>query len=89
MREPSLNSSSFPTGYCDVCGRSVLTWIALNEDGEEERRCVHCDSAIGSDLEWVTAAELESQGYYFGPPPEQDKGGACRSGCDACASRRQ
>jgi len=87
MREAALNSSSFPTALCPVCDKTVLTCVGLADDGGERRLCVHCDSAIESELMWVTVAELESQGYFIGDPPSKRKGGGCGSSCGGCATR--
>ncbi len=54
---------------CSPCGKSVLTYVALDDDGAERRICVHCDTPIAENLKWVSPGELEQAGYYFGPPP--------------------
>jgi hypothetical protein len=87
MREPSLNAASFPTAHCEVCDKSVLTYLGLDEAGTERRFCAHCDAPIASDLQWVSADELESEGYYFGTPTAK-KGGSCGSGCGSCSVRK-
>jgi hypothetical protein len=84
MRGPEVQSASFPTAHCPECGKNVLTYIAM-DDGQEVRRCVHCDAAIAERLDWVGADELEELGYYFGAPPEKPAGG-CGSGGGGCGS---
>lgn len=76
---------------CQVCGKEVLTYVALADNGRIERRvCVHCDTEVSndSDLKWVSPGELEQAGYYFGPPPEDGEKGGCSSGCGSCAVRK-
>jgi hypothetical protein len=87
MREAALNSSSFPTARCRVCGKIVLTCVGRADDGGERRLCVHCDSLIESELVWVSAAELEAEGYFIGDPPARRGGGGCGASCGGCATR--
>jgi hypothetical protein len=87
MQDPSLSSSHFPTALCGTCARDVLVYVALDEAERERRYCVHCDSEVGAQLRWVTAAELEAEGYYFGPPPARQAGGGCAGGCGTCGTR--
>ena len=70
---------------CDRCAKTVLTYIALGDDGGERRLCVHCDGPAETRLDWVTAGELEASGYYIGSPPVEK---ACGSGCGSCAVRK-
>jgi hypothetical protein len=86
MREPSPIDASFPTAHCAACDKIVLTYVALHR-GEERRCCVHCDTVIGSELLWMSAEELESEGYYFGAIPPKS-GGGCTSGCGSCSTRK-
>lgn len=88
MREPALNSSHFPTAFCDACGKSVLTYLTFDNAGEARRFCVHCDRSIVSELRWVTVAELESDGYQIGAPAPRKGGCGCGSG-GSCSVRRQ
>jgi len=88
MREPALTAASFPTAYCDTCGRSVLTYIGLDEDGDERRLCVHCDTVAKAPLNWVSADDLEAGGYYFGSEPPKSASGGCNSGCGSCSTRK-
>ncbi len=86
MPEAAQISSSFPTARCDVCDRYVLTYVDF--DGATEfRRCVHCDGAVGADLRWINASELEAEGYQFGAPAAAS-GGECGSGCGTCSVRK-
>lgn len=95
MREAVPNTSAFPTARCAPCAKSVLTYVTLDERGDEIRCCVHCDGAIVEDLRWLTASELEAEGYEIGYRPQdkpEDKpksGGGCDSGgCGSCATRK-
>ncbi|MGH7932577.1 MAG: hypothetical protein ACREQN_05350 [Candidatus Binataceae bacterium] len=87
MREPVLSLSSFPTAPCGNCARTVLAYVGY-VDGEERRYCVHCDCLIGSELEWVTAEELETEGYSIGVASAPRAGGGCGSGCGTCSVRK-
>ena len=54
----------FPIARCAPCGRDVLTHVDLDADGEERRRCVHCDSDIDpAEVRWVDAEALGHAGY--------------------------
>jgi hypothetical protein len=83
MPEANPITAKFPMAQCDACHRSVLTYVALDDAGAEQRLCVHCDGTIAPRLEWVSAAELESLGYSVGSPAHQK---AC--GCGGSCSRR-
>jgi len=87
MRDPSLSSSRFPTALCGTCARDVLVYVALDEAERERRYCVHCDSPVDAQLRWVTAAQLEAEGYHFGTPPPRSAGGGCGGGCGTCGTR--
>ena len=87
MREPSLSEASFPVTHCGVCDKTVLTYLVMDEDGEERRCCAHCDGVVESDLRWVNAGDLEAGGYYFGAKPPAASAG-CGSGCGSCSVRR-
>lgn len=90
MREDVPTTSAFPTAPCEPCGKSVLTYVTLDERGDEVRRCVHCDGAIVETLRWLTAPELEAEGYEIGyrPDDKPKSGGGCDSGCGSCATRK-
>ncbi len=79
-------SASFPIARCNLCEREVLTYVEIEGAGEA-RRCVHCDGAVGAELRWIDASQLEAEGYSFGAPGAA-KGGGCGSGCGTCAVRK-
>lgn len=91
MREDVPNTSAFPTARCEPCAKSVLTYVTLDERGDEVRCCVHCDSVIVEELRWLTASELEAEGYEIGYRPRDEKSGdGCGSGgCGTCATRKR
>jgi len=84
MREPA-NLSTFPTAQCGTCGKTVLTYLSLTDEGESRRACVHCDAPVASELQWVTADELAADGYDIGMSAAKRRG-SCVSGC-ACSVR--
>ena len=84
MRDPVLNTASFPTVHCQICDKSVLTYIVINDSGDEIRACVHCDSPIEAEVEWIGADALEERGYQIGKPPPAKSGGCGSGGC-GCA----
>ena len=86
---PTPRDASFPMADCAACGKPVLTYVALDDDGAERRVCVHCDTAVADHLKWVSPGELEQAGYYFGAPPADagEKGG-CSTGCGSCAVKK-
>jgi len=88
MSEPLLMGASFPTARCGRCDKTVLTYVVLDEQGEECRRCVHCESPVGPAIQWVTADEVKSHGYYFGAAPDDRTASGCGSGCGACSIRK-
>ena len=73
--------------HCAECDKSVLTYVALDDDGSERRVCVHCDAPISEAVAWVGPGDLEKSGYYFGPPPAENETG-CNSGCGTCAVKK-
>jgi hypothetical protein len=90
MREAVPNTAAFPTARCEPCAKSVLTYVTLDERGDEVRCCMHCDGVIAEQLRWLTASELEAEGYEIGyrPDAEQKAGGGCSSGCGTCSTRK-
>jgi hypothetical protein len=84
----ALRDSSFPMADCAPCGKSVLTYVALDDNGAERRICVHCDTPIAENLKWVSPGELEQAGYYFGPPPAEGEKGGCSTGCGSCSVKK-
>jgi hypothetical protein len=87
MPTPVPRDASFPMAHCAECDKSVLTYVALDDDGVERRVCVHCDSPISDGVSWVGPGDLEQSGYYFGPPPAENETG-CSSGCGSCAVKK-
>lgn len=87
IRDPSLGSSSFPIALCGTCARDVLVYVALDEAERERRCCVHCDAEVEVEIRWVTAAELEAEGYHIGAQPARKAGGGCAGGCGTCGAR--
>jgi len=54
----------FPLAHCARCAREVLVAVAVDEHGEDRRRCVHCEAELDpDDLRWVAEGELERVGY--------------------------
>src|SRR5258708_36116000 len=84
----ALRDSSFPMADCASCGKAVLTYVALDDDGAERRVCVHCDTPIAENLKWVSPGELEQAGYYFGPPPAEGEEGGCSPRCGSCRLKK-
>jgi len=75
---------TFPVAHCGPCRRDVLTHLALDDDGEPRRRCVHCDSEIDPhELRWVE--QIDALGYAV-----RDDAGCGRPDCGRgnCANRR-
>lgn len=89
MPSPEPIAASFPVAFCKGCGKSVVTGLTLDEAGIERRLCVHCDTPITTEIEWVSATVLESTGYYIGTP-SAPRGGGCGGGCSsgACGVRK-
>jgi len=91
MPEAVLNSSSFPTARCEVCDSYVLTYLSFNDHEQEQRLCIHCDGLIESELRWVTAQDLEEEGYSIGSSAAKRRGAGCGSAggtCGTCSTRR-
>jgi len=86
MPDATTITSRFPVAYCEPCAKSSLTYVTLDESGDERRACVHCETPIVHVLEWISAAELESTGYDLGRPRPKVVGG-CGAGC-SCSARR-
>jgi len=80
-------ADGFPVSRCGRCARDVLTHVHVDEDGEPQRRCVHCDADIDpAEVRWVADAALETLGYVV----HGDDGGCGRPGCGRgnCRERR-
>ena len=88
VREPILETSAFPIARCAGCGKTVLTHVALDASGGETRSCVHCDGPVAGEIEWISAEELESTGYYFGQAPARTGGGCSSGGCGSCGVKK-
>jgi hypothetical protein len=89
MRDPALSSASFPIAPCKACDKAVLTYVMLDERGDELRLCVHCDAAVNPDLQWANADELEAWGYSFGAPAINKKSGSACGSCNSCATQNK
>jgi len=93
MQELPLSSSTFPAARCEACGTLVLTHIAMRDAGRVERLCVRCDGPIQTDLTWLTAGELEQNGYQIEVPRraraggEPAAGGGCGGACSCSAKK--
>ena len=69
MATPFLEDAEFLFATCSACDKSVLTHVVdFDDDGNEVRRCVHCD-------------ELEERGYRLIDARGCGNGGGCSSGC--------
>lgn len=89
MPEVAKTESAFPMAECVPCARTVLTYVALTDDGDQSRCCVHCDARVGAELRWVGADELQEDGYVIGSPAARKSGGGCSSGgCGTCGTRK-
>ena len=80
--------ASFPTARRERCDKTVLTYLVLDVQGEECRRCVHCESPAGRAVQSVTASELTAYGYYFGSALNDRTDSRCGNGCGACSIRK-
>ena len=72
---------------CAVCGKSVLTYVALDDDGAERRVCVHCDTPIAENLKWVSPGELEQAGYFSARLPPRERRADAAPAAAVAASR--
>ncbi len=86
MREPIPDTAVFPMAVCERCGKAALTYLTLDASGGEARCCAHCDGPVSGELRWVSADELEAEGYYIGTPPPRSEGG-CGGGCSCSAKK--
>lgn len=53
----------FTLGWCEGCGREVLTHADYGADGVERRCCVHCDQLIEAGMRLARGNELAAHGY--------------------------
>ena len=81
MATAALGDTEFLLGYCKDCGRHVLTHVDLGPHDDEVRRCLHCDAIIASQMQIVSAAELEARGYSVVEARTCGNGGGCSAGC--------
>ncbi len=88
MSEPLPRGASFPTAHCERCDKAVLTYLELDQEGEECRRCVHCETSIDLPIQWVPAEELEAYGYSLDAPSSASDSSACGGGCGSCSVRK-
>ncbi len=58
----TFTDASFTIGSCDTCEREVLTFPALDTDGDG-RCCVHCDAPVTRELRLASGADLPDHGY--------------------------
>ena len=63
MHKVPFSSSTFPTATCEACGTVVLTHLAVVGDGKIARFCVRCDGPVKTEIAWLSAGELEQNGY--------------------------
>ena len=82
MATPSLGNVEFLFASCPACGKEVLTHVCdFGDDGNEIRRCVHCDGEVTGDYQAVPAAELGGRGYGLIEARGCGNGGGCSAGC--------
>jgi hypothetical protein len=82
MATPSLEDAEFLFATCAACHKSVLTHVVdFDDEGNEVRRCVHCDGEVGRDWQSLRADELEEHGYGLIDARGCGNGGGCSSGC--------
>jgi hypothetical protein len=78
MSSPTTDEASrFPVARCEVCGRPVLTYLALDDELNERRYCADCDSPLFDEPERISAEQLEETGYTL---QGQRKTGGCSGG---------
>jgi hypothetical protein len=71
------------TGYCAACDRQVLTWMDLEDSGQECRRCLTCDGVVSEALRPAGLSALDAQGFEVRDPHAQQTGCRCAAGgCD-------
>ena len=75
-----MDEHEFPVAECRRCSREVLTHLWLDDRGDEERRCIHCDAVLDpARLRWVSERTLAAMGYS-GDDARSCGGGGCGSG---------
>lgn len=63
MEDLKFEELDFTLGWCAICGRDVLTSADYDEDGQERRRCVHCDELVQNRLRGTKGELLPTHGY--------------------------
>jgi hypothetical protein len=78
--------ADFPVARCARCARDVLTHLAVDDAGDERRRCIHCDAEMDpEEVRWVEEAALEPLGYGV----HGAEAGCGRPGCGKGTCGRQ
>lgn len=76
-----MAEQQFPVAECRRCRRDVLTHLWLDDRGEEDRRCIHCDAPFDpADIRWVPERTLVAMGYV-GEGATCGGGGCGAGGC--------
>jgi hypothetical protein len=74
----------FPVGYCQGCAREVMLYSALDDAGELELRCLHCERqpgavvAVGEPVRWLNSQAVGRLGYSV---EGEDEPKAAPAGC--------
>ncbi len=76
MDDLRFEDLAFTVGWCAICDREVLTCADYDAEGDELRRCVHCDQRVSRALHAVRGDELTTRGYVVDEP-----GGCGRPDC--------
>lgn len=84
---PSFDATDFLVGHCAGCEKDVLTHVDLSTDGDEVRRCLHCDDMISAPLRSVGSDQLEANGYAVIEAKTCGNGGGCGAG--GCGMRQR
>lgn len=85
MAAPDFVDVDFTLGWCDGCGREVLTWLEYGPaDGSDATelelyRCLHCEQAVTSPLRKAKGSDLAQRGYSLVEASGCGSGG-CGSG---------
>jgi hypothetical protein len=82
MATPSLGDAQFQVACCARCDKEVLTHVVdIDIEGNEVRRCLHCDGEVTGDPRAIPASELEGYGYTLIEARSCGNGGGCSTGC--------
>ena len=87
MAVPSFDATDFLVGYCAACEKDVLTHVDLGSDGEDVRRCLHCDELVATSLRSVSSEQLTENGYAVIEARTCGNGGGCGAG--GCGMRQR